>query len=92
MSVTSTVEARIVGFREALLSHGHAVEPHFVQCLASIGSDTLERVIKKLRPEGFVCVNDRTAGRLMQSLLSLGHQRLAEEASHGTTHHRHRSW
>jgi GntR family transcriptional regulator of arabinose operon len=73
MSVTSTVEARIVGFREALLSHGHVLEPHFVQCLASIGNDTLEKMSRDLRPEGFVCVNDRTAGRLMQSLLSLGH-------------------
>jgi DNA-binding LacI/PurR family transcriptional regulator len=74
MSVTSTVEARIVGFREALLSHGHNVEPHLVQCLASIGNATLEKMLKNLRPEGFVCVNDRTAGRLMQNLLSLGHR------------------
>jgi DNA-binding LacI/PurR family transcriptional regulator len=74
MSVTSTAEARIVGFREALLSHGHVVEQHLVQCMASIGNDTLKKMLKDLRPEGFVCVNDRTAGRLMQSLLSLGHR------------------
>jgi GntR family transcriptional regulator, arabinose operon transcriptional repressor len=74
MSVSSTVEARIVGFREALLSHKLAIEPDLVQRIASIGNDWLEKMLKSLRPEGFVCVNDRTAGRLMQSLLSLGHR------------------
>jgi DNA-binding LacI/PurR family transcriptional regulator len=74
MSVSSTVEARIVGFREALISHNLAIEPDLVHCLASIENDGLAKMLKSLRPDGFVCVNDRTAGRLMQSLLSLGHR------------------
>jgi DNA-binding LacI/PurR family transcriptional regulator len=72
LSVTSTVEGRIVGFREALLANGLAVEPRLIQCLASIKNGALKKLLDDLRPEGFVCVNDRTAGRLMQGLLSLG--------------------
>jgi GntR family transcriptional regulator of arabinose operon len=74
LSVSSTVEARIVGFREALLSHGLPVEPHSVQCLASIANGALKEMLEDLRPEAFVCVNDRTAGRLMQGLIALGYQ------------------
>jgi DNA-binding LacI/PurR family transcriptional regulator len=72
LSVTSTVEARIVGFREALLANSLAVEPRLIQCLSSIKNGALKKLLDDFRPEGFVCVNDRTAGRLMQGLLSLG--------------------
>jgi GntR family transcriptional regulator of arabinose operon len=72
LSVTSTVEARIVGFREALLANGLAVEPRLIQCLAAIKNGALQKLFDEFRPEGFVCVNDRTAGRLMQGLLSFG--------------------
>jgi GntR family transcriptional regulator, arabinose operon transcriptional repressor len=72
VSVTSTVQARIVGFREALLANDLRVEQHLVQPLPSAQDGALQKMLHKFRPEGFVCVNDRTAGRLMQSLLSLG--------------------
>jgi DNA-binding LacI/PurR family transcriptional regulator len=74
VSVTSTVEARIEGFREALRSRNLPVEPDAVQCISSLGCEALTRMLDDLRPEGFVCVNDRTAGRLMQGLLALGHR------------------
>ena len=74
LSATSTVAARIVGFREAILSHGLAVPPHAVQCLASMGDGSLKKMLEDLRPDGFVCVNDRTAGRLMQALLALNYK------------------
>jgi GntR family transcriptional regulator of arabinose operon len=72
LSVSSTVEARIVGFREALLANGLAVKPRLIQCLATMKQGALKKLLDEFLPEGFVCVNDRTAGRLMQSLLSLG--------------------
>ncbi len=72
LSVASTVEDRIVGFREALLTHDFPVGTHSVQCLPSIANGALQAMLTELRPDGFVCVNDRTAGRLMQSLLALG--------------------
>jgi len=74
LSVTSTVGARIVGFREALLAHNLPLEPHSVQCMASIANGSLKQMLEDLRPDAFVCLNDRTAGRLMQGLLALGHQ------------------
>src|ERR1700730_15928671 len=74
LSVTSTVEARIVGFREALLAHNLPLEPHSVQCMASIANGSLKQILEDLRPDAFVCLNDRTAGRLMQGMLALGHQ------------------
>jgi len=74
LSAASTVQDRIVGFREMLLAHGLPVETHSVQCLPSIANGSLQQMLNELRPDGFVCVNDRTAGRLMQSLLALGYQ------------------
>jgi GntR family transcriptional regulator of arabinose operon len=73
LSATSTVAARISGFREAMVSHDLPVEPASVQCLARIANGALKRMMEDLRPDGFVCVNDRTAGRLMQALLALGY-------------------
>ena len=74
MSATSTVEARIAGFRNALIARDLAIEPHSVQCMASVSSETLRGILDELRPDAFVCVNDRTAGRLMQGLLAQGHR------------------
>lgn len=70
----STVEARIAGFREALFSYGVPLEAHSLQRLASITEAELKRLLDSLRPEAFVCVNDRTAGRLMHAVLALGYQ------------------
>ena len=41
--------------------------------MASIASVALKQVLDDFRPDAFVCVNDRTAGRLIQGLLALGH-------------------
>src|SRR5207245_6482701 len=70
----STVEARIAGFREALFSYGVPLEADSVQRLASITEAELKRLLDSIRPEAFVCVNDRTAGRLMHTALGLGYQ------------------
>ncbi len=74
LSAASTVEDRIAGFRETLLAHDLPVTTHSVQCLPSIANGALKDMLESLRPDGFVCVNDRTAGRLMQALLALGHR------------------
>jgi GntR family transcriptional regulator, arabinose operon transcriptional repressor len=73
-----TVDARIAGYREALQSLekqsgiglvilGEASDPKFVK-----------GVLKKERPDAFVCANDHTAGNLMHTLLSIG-QRIPED-------------
>jgi len=67
-----TVDARIAGYREALQTLekqlglglvilGEASDPKFVK-----------GVLKKERPDAFVCANDHTAGNLMHTLLSIG--------------------
>ncbi|MDB6171035.1 MAG: GntR family transcriptional regulator [Chthoniobacteraceae bacterium] len=70
----STVEERIAGYREALFVHGIPVEPALVQRLESDENEAIRALIEAVHPDAFVCANDRTAGRLMQSLLALGHQ------------------
>lgn len=66
-----TVDARIAGYREALqslskqpndlVSLGDAADPSAVKAL-----------LKKDRPDAFICANDHTAGILMHTLLSIG--------------------
>jgi len=74
----STVDARIAGFREALQAQakngsrdsvhlGDASDPQFVKA-----------ILKKDRPDAFLCANDFTAGKLMQTLISIG-QRIPQD-------------
>ena len=70
----STVEARITGFREALFAHNVPLESGSVQRLASMEAEELNKVLEQVRPEAFVCVNDRTAGALMQTVRKLGYR------------------
>ena len=67
----ATVDERIAGYREALFMHGVPFEG-WVQRLESEDDEEIRRILDSLHPEGFVCANDRTAGRLMHSLISLG--------------------
>jgi len=73
-----TVDARIAGYREAIQSSekqsgrdlvvlGDASDPKFIKS-----------VLKKDRPDAFICANDLTAGNLMHTLLSIG-KRIPEE-------------
>jgi GntR family transcriptional regulator, arabinose operon transcriptional repressor len=63
-----TVDARLAGANEALMRAGSA-------CQVFIGdpSDTgaVAAFLRKARPQGIVCANDRTAGMLMHTLASL---------------------
>ena len=69
-----SVGARIMGFREALLSFGAPFKADSVQRLASTDAAELKQLLKRVHPEAFICVNDRTAGRLMKTALDLGYQ------------------
>jgi GntR family transcriptional regulator, arabinose operon transcriptional repressor len=68
-----TVEARITGFREAMLAHGLSLSQH-IHRLPTITESSVRRILGSKNGEGFVCANDRTAGQLMQVLLGLGHR------------------
>lgn len=74
----STVEERIAGYREALFMHGMPVEPSLILRLEYDDHEAIRRLVETVRPDAFVCANDPTAGRLMQSLISLG-QRIPQD-------------
>ena len=67
-----TIEARIAGWREAHFRHGVPVPDGMERHGDPEDSDFVERSLKELRPEGFVCGNDLTAAKLMQTLGALG--------------------
>ena len=64
----SSVDARIAGFREALLSRDMAVTPQLVW---RIDPSQMQSVMDA-KPDGVVAANDRTAAKVMQSVLQLG--------------------
>ena len=71
-NVAGTVDARIAGFREALLLKGITPDPAMVVRGNPRDEDFVRRLMESSRPEGIVCANDLTAARLMQVLLALG--------------------
>lgn len=70
-----TVEARIAGFREALLAQGVPVERSAVQRVDEITEASIRPLLKNRRQgDSFLCANDRTAGELMKVLLASGYR------------------
>jgi GntR family transcriptional regulator of arabinose operon len=68
-----TVEARIAGFREALLAAGMGLDRNPVWRLEAISEAAIRPLLAHQKHgDGVVCANDRTAGELMRVLLSLG--------------------
>jgi hypothetical protein len=51
LAATSTVEARITGFRDALLAQHLPIEPYSIQPLASISKNSLKNRTDGLRPD-----------------------------------------
>jgi GntR family transcriptional regulator, arabinose operon transcriptional repressor len=70
----STVTARIGGYRDALFIAGVSVSRDLVRNLDSDQVSEVRTVMEKLKPEGIVCANDRTAGHLMQSLIQMNYR------------------
>jgi GntR family transcriptional regulator of arabinose operon len=77
-NAASTVDARITGFHEALRRHGIRPEVEPVWRGSPQDQDLVKKILEAARPEGIVCVNDGTAARLMQTLLTLG-RRIPED-------------
>jgi GntR family transcriptional regulator, arabinose operon transcriptional repressor len=68
----NTVDARIVGLREALRSYGLQPETNPIWRGSPEDEGFVRKILQTVRPEGVVCANDLTAARLMQVLLRLG--------------------
>ncbi len=73
-----TVDARLAGYREALLSQNGRARQDLVYIGDASDAKLIKSVLRKARPDGFVCANDLTAGNLMHTLISLG-QRIPED-------------
>ena len=67
-----TVDARIAGYREAVLDSGCQLRSEFVCRIDPSDTDAVGRVMKRARPDGIVCANDFTAANLMKTLNELG--------------------
>jgi GntR family transcriptional regulator of arabinose operon len=70
----STVAARIAGYREALFVFGAPIDPALVQSLETGDEDEVRHLMELLEPDGVVGANDRTAGRLMHTLMHLNYR------------------
>jgi len=67
-----TVDARISGYREALAAAGKTIGPPLVRMGEADDSAFVESILKRDRPDAFLCANDLTAGHLMHTLIALG--------------------
>ena len=74
----ATVDARIAGYREAILSNGERPRRDLVHIGDAMDTRLIKSILKKDHPDGFVCANDLTAGNLMHTLISL-EQRIPED-------------
>jgi DNA-binding LacI/PurR family transcriptional regulator len=73
-----TVDARIAGYREALQSLSKQPGRDLVNLGDASDPTFVKTVLKKHRPDAFICANDHTAGNLMHTLLSIG-QRIPQD-------------
>ncbi|MGH9312304.1 MAG: GntR family transcriptional regulator [Vicinamibacterales bacterium] len=72
-NAAATVDAREAGYREALYAWDAPVDRAFVHRLDPDEATEVRGLMESNRPDAIVCANDRTAGRLMHSLLQLNY-------------------
>ena len=63
-----TVDARIAGYREALVDAGMEPRPGYVCRIDPKDRLRVEGIVRQKRPDGFVCANDFTAANLLRTL------------------------
>lgn len=73
VNAASTVDARRAGYREALHRYAAPVENALTVELDPSDMGDIARLMSASAPDGIVCANDRTAGLVMHTLLSLGY-------------------
>ncbi len=66
-----TVDARIAGFREALLDHGLDFKPHLIRRIDPWDTSLVQRMVKETKTDAIVCANDFTAAHIMKELHEL---------------------
>lgn len=68
----ATVDAREAGYREALYRWDRPIERSMIHHADPSDPSTISAVIEERSPDAVVCANDRTAARLIPTLLRLG--------------------
>jgi GntR family transcriptional regulator of arabinose operon len=71
---SQTTEARVAGYRDALFRAGLPFESGLLQGLGSDDSLEIAQLMERQKPDAIVCVADRTAGFVMQSLIGLNYK------------------
>jgi GntR family transcriptional regulator of arabinose operon len=66
-----TVDARIAGYREAMLNTHAEWTPEFVCRIDPLSKDIVRTLVDRLKPDGIICANDFTAANLMKTLSEL---------------------
>lgn len=67
-----TVDARIAGYREALIVHGFGCDESLILRCDPTDEELIGNFLNTQHPDAFLCANDLTAANLMQSLIKLG--------------------
>jgi GntR family transcriptional regulator of arabinose operon len=67
-----TVNARAMGYGDAIRKHRDAGLKEFVEIADPTDIDVIREMVDRIQPQGIVCANDFTAGQLMTSLNSIG--------------------
>jgi GntR family transcriptional regulator of arabinose operon len=70
----ATVDGREAGYREALYSWNVPIDRALAARLDASDAAAVRAFMDAYRPDAIVCANDRTAGRLMHTLLHLGYR------------------
>lgn len=74
LHAASTVDGRHAGYREALHRYGASVEDALTLRMESADSGDIRQFMQLQQPDALVCANDRIAGLVMHTLLSLGYR------------------
>jgi DNA-binding LacI/PurR family transcriptional regulator len=70
----ATVDAREAGYREALYAAGAPIDRSLAHRFDPEAIEAVKAMMEEGRPDAIVCANDRTAGRLMHTLIRLRHR------------------
>jgi DNA-binding LacI/PurR family transcriptional regulator len=66
-----TVDARVMGFRDALLQNGLSLDADLVQWMDPEDAAAIDTLLESHKPHAIICANDVTAMRLMRTLTTL---------------------
>jgi DNA-binding LacI/PurR family transcriptional regulator len=72
-NAAATVDARASGYREALAAWEIGFDRALVRRMDPADAEAVRGLMDAARPDAIVCANDRTAARVMHTLLELGH-------------------